>query len=314
MRLGMAYYGSYLPEHLEQDLTTIKNLGCEEVIITLSENDFHIMQGKLKFVPRIAHNLGLKLLANFWGYVCSFGGGRVSKLLTEKPQVWQVDREGKSVGMGCPNHPLVIETAQRMVDECIKYNYDGFFWDEPTRFDCYCKACQDKYYSLYGESLPRKVTPQLREFRNRTVIDYVQLMSDYVKKSRSSAETATCVMISDRETWEDVAKIPSLDSFGTDPYWLASDQPVSYVVRYSQEVVRLCRKNGKSSQVWLQCWSIPRGKEPEIYEAGKLIAAEKPDIIYTWAYRAGLGTNEESENPEEAWKYLVKTYQELAKL
>ncbi|MGQ9629904.1 MAG: hypothetical protein ACUVXI_06240 [bacterium] len=311
MRLGIAYLGSYLPQHLDMDLEDIKNMGCDDVVITLAENDFRILTGKVRFAAKIAHDHGLRIIANFWGYACAFGGGRVSKLLTERPDVWQVDRDGNPVGMGCPNNETLRENLVRMVEECLEYEYDGFFWDEPTKYNCYCKSCQSKYEAKYGHPLPKEDTAELREFREESIADFVNYMSDKVKELDPTKITSTCVMPTDRESWESVASIPSLDIFGTDPYWLCFKRDLSFVSESAREIVKICRKYGKTSNLWVQCWKVPQSKEGEVYEASLLCAREKPDSIYAWSYMGGLGSNEECDDPSKAWENLKRAYREI---
>jgi len=38
------------------------------------------------------------------------------------------------------------------------------------------------------------------------------------------------------------------------------------------------------------------------------------DSLYTWSFRGGLGTDEESERPGEAWDNVVKLYREISQL
>jgi hypothetical protein len=111
--------------------------------------------------------------------------------------------------------------------------------------------------------------------------------------------------------------IPELDVFGTDPYWLLSggfgfDMTLQDAVDVTQRVKLLCKTNGISSQVWLNCWRIPAGLEQDIYTGGKLLANVGCDSLYTWSFRGGLGTYEECDNPKAAWDSVVKLYRELS--
>lgn len=308
MKLGMAYMGAYLPEHLRNDLTEMRRTGCDEVIITLSENDFHVLQGKVRFAPRIAHDLGLRLLANFWGFACAFGGGRVSRLLTERIDCWLVRRDGRLQGEGCMNHPALLQRGREMVDECVSRGYDGFFWDEPTRQDCYCGHCRRLFREQSGEELTAAEPARVEAFRMQSVSGYVDAMSGYVKSVRGDLETSTCVMPHDEAAWDATARIGSLDTFGTDPYWMHFGWPLPRVTDCTRAVVDLCRRRGKRSMVWLQGWLVQAGREVEIEEAARRIAAERPDALYTWSYRASMGSDETSADPVRCWDEIVRVY------
>jgi hypothetical protein len=311
MHLGVSYLGAYLPEHLRADLADIRAVGCDEVLVTLAENDFHILPGKVRFTPAIAHDLGLRVLANFWGFACAFGGGRVSRLLTEDPEVWVLGPGGARLGMGCMNHPALLARAREMVDRCVETGYDGFFWDEPTQQDCYCPHCTDLFAGLYGSDLCTADGEQVEAFRLQSIVRYVRTMSDYVKALRPELETATCVMPCDEAAWEPTARIPSLDTFGTDPYWLCLERPLAWVSESTRQSLKVCRSHGKRSLMWLQGWMIPAGREREIEEAAWRLAAEGPDALYTWSYRGGLGSNEACDDPEAAWQVVVEVYRAL---
>lgn len=312
MKLGMAYYGAYLPEHLATDLSAMRDMGCDEVLVTLAENDFYVFKGKVRSTPQIAHDLGLRVMANLWGYACAFGGGRVSRLLTDNADVWLVARDGSRVGMGCTNHPAIRQRAQEMVEECAGLGYDAYFWDEPTVQDCYCEHCQARYAERGGQgNLRDAAADALHAFRQASIASYVEDMSAYVKRLDSRFETATCVMPIDRDAWEVTAAMPSLDTFGTDPYWYCFHQGMPWVSETTAAAMEVSRRHGKRSLMWLQGWMIPAGREEEIVEAARCIAAEQPDALYTWGYRGGEGTVETCADPVRAWEAVVRAYKEV---
>jgi len=313
VRLGVSYYGSYLPWHLETDLKDIYDSGCDDVLVTLQENDFKVFRGKVQLTAKIAHKIGLKAVANFWGYACMLGGGRVSWLLTGNPETWQVNREGKKVGMGCMNNPVILSTLIGMVKDAASQEFDGFFIDEPTRAECFCQYCQERFRSIYGSSLFQVEPRKLNEFRSRSVTEFLEKVCDEVKGIDPKLETSTCIMPKDETLWKDAAKIRNLDYFGTDPYWLLSGEPITFVAESTRNVVDLCQRYGKKSLMWILCWKVPKGKEKEIHEATLLCAKEKPNAIYAWSYRGGLGTYEESDDADKAWSSLISAYKELKK-
>jgi len=311
VRLGVSYYGSYLPWHLETDLKDIHNSGCDDVLVTLQENDFQVFRGKVQLTANIAHKIGLKAIGNFWGFACMLGGGHLSKILTDDAETWQVDKEGRKVGVGCMNNPPVVNALMDVARDAASYEFDGFFIDEPTTAECFCKHCQEKFEADYGGSLFHAARNELEEFRSRSVTDFLKEICNEVKEIDSKLETSTCIMPKDKSLWEAAAKIRSLDYFGTDPYWLLMAKPIDFVAESTRSVVELCRRYGKKSLMWVLCWKVPKGREKEIYNATLLCAQERPDAIYAWSYRGGLGTYEESDDPDKAWASLVSAYMEI---
>jgi len=316
MRFGTAYLGNYYPEAIRRELEDIRALGFDEVILTCQENDFHHFTGKVEFTPKIAHELGLTVLVNLWGYASAFGGGRISRLVADFPDVMVVDEAGKPhpiewpagnvIQPGCPNHPKVQKRAQEHVDAAIKAGADGFFWDEPTTFDCYCTACRALYAGRLGGNLAKAPEERKTAFRRWSVAHWVEEMSKYVKRRRRDLVTSTCVMPSDRAAWEEASDCESLDSLGTDTYWEFEGKPLEWIKEPSTTLVALARQKGKSPHLWLQCWKVHRGREPEIAEAAKILGTIGPDTLYVWAYRAQLGTTEACEDPEAAWAAAVE--------
>ncbi len=323
MRLGTAYYGAFLEEHVRLDMEEIKNAGCGDVCITLSENDMKYFPGKARLAPEIGKRYGLRLFAVPWGFGNLFGGGRMSTFILDNPEAMQIDAEGGLVGAGCYNNEIFRDHYRAFIEKIDVLGYDGILVDEPTPIDCYCDACKRKYKGIYGETLPsaainnidpspQRVTP-LREFRKECVIDFTRGMCDYVKASTRGLLTQVAMMPVDFQMWERIAAIESLDIFGVDPYWLLKDRkkPFEWFVRMSQRALDLCRRMEKVSLIWINCWNIAAGDEEEIGCGVREAASLEPDMIYAWSFKGAAGTNEACENPRKAWEALVKEYREL---
>jgi len=316
MRYGTAYMGTHTPEGLRRELEEIKRLGFDEIVLACQENDFMHFTGKIEFCPKIARELGLITLVNLWGFASAFGGGRISRLVADYPEVMVVGPDGKPgftewpagnrIQPGCPNHPLVVERARKFAQAAIDAGADGFFWDEPTQFDCYCSACLSLFRDAGSGDLKTAPEAARKAFRSRSVARWVEEMSGWVKKENPKLVTSTCVMPSDRDAWKDAAGCPSLDSLGTDTYWMLENKPVSWMTEPCLALVEEARKNRKSPHLWLQCWKIIRGRERELVEASVELAKAKPGTIYVWAYRGQLGTTEACDAPDAAWACAVE--------
>jgi hypothetical protein len=347
MILGVSYHGSHLAEHMEADMDRMRDDGMRDVVMACQENDFKYMVGKIEDGPAIAHARGLRLYANFWGFACAFGGGRISKLLTDNPDVWLLAKDGSRQGHGCMNHPDLLARAKEQVDRCVETGYDGFFWDEPSRQMCYCRHCEREYEEKRDpprragwlarqglspfppggkEGLSRSPTNLLdatpdeeAQFRDHCVVLYVERLSKYVKEKRPTLWTGTCVQPRDRASWESVAAIKELDMFGTDPYWILfrlfnmpHGHTIQSAVEHTRDCIRLARKYGKEANVWLNAWKIPAGAEQELYEGGLAMANERPDSFYTWSWQAGRGTSEASDNPDLIWRTVERLYKKIS--
>lgn len=314
MTFGTAYMGTHTPEGLKRDLDDIRKLGFNEVVLSCQENDFMHFTGKVEYAPKIAHDAGIRVLVNLWGYANAFGGGRMSRLVSDYPEVRVVAPDGSPrwidwggrIQPGCPNHPLVIARAQEYCSQAIATGADGFFWDEPTKFDCYCEACRTLFTERTGGDLAIATPEVMAAFRRYSVFRWVDEMSKWVKSRDQKLVTSTCVMPSDRDAWEDAAKCEHLDSLGTDTYWMFDGKPIDWMREPCARLVKLAREAGKSPHLWLQCWKIEKGRESEIVQAAKVLAESQPDAIYVWGYRGQLGTTETCVDPERSWECAIE--------
>ena len=97
-----------------------------------------------------------------------------------------------------------------------------------------------------------------------------------------------------------LARIPSIDVFGTDPYWLILKKDLGFVREYAQLIKEVTKKPGKRSQLWIQNFFVPKNKEKELEEAFEIIIDAKPDqfcFFYYWR---------NNDDPERIWKITEK--------
>ncbi len=294
--------GHHNPKHIQTDLNEIKQLGCDDVFLAIQENDFSYFDGKIKFFPRIASDAGLRPIAIFWGLVNYFGGGKSSQFLLKNPQAHQKDINGAFKPAGCYNNPSVFEFIKQLIDEIVFAGFKAYFIDEPSLIDCYCQACCDLFESMYFKNLKEADEALVAEFRKRSVVHYVNKVSEYIKNNYPVLETMCCIMPCDNTVWKDIAKIKNLDDLGTDIYWVNEDKDVEQMAPIMKEMSSLCRHNNKKHHEWLQCWGVKKGKEQRIIESGNVILREAPDALYVWAYNAQLGTSEACEDPGSSWE------------
>ncbi len=110
----------------------------------------------------------------------------------------------------------------------------------------------------------------------------------------------------DKTLWEVSASIKNLDSLGTDIYWVNEDLDFKDAIPTVRELDQLCKKHGKIHHEWLQCWDVRKGREPQIYDLGKILVRENPDALYIWGWQGQVGTVETCDVPLEAWKYACR--------
>ena len=314
MELGVSYIPAHLPYHIEADMRHLKEMGCTEVLFALQENHKKILNGALRFGARIAKENDLRPYAAVWGYANTFGGGRMSNILLEDVNMWRVSKDGRPFPLACLNRPKLVHEFVKITQDCHDHGYEGIFVDEPTIQECFCPICQELFLNQFGKDIRESEgTEEYRTFQKKTVKIYTQEVCGKVKALDRNQKTITCIMPQDHELFESVASISELDILGTDPYWLAvKGMGMEDACKYARLLKEKCKEKNKSSQIWLNCWRIPEGLEEDIYTGGKMLAEVGCDSFYTWSFRGGLGTNEECDNPEKAWRSVFKLYRELS--
>jgi hypothetical protein len=315
MDLGVSYIPAHLPEHIEADMHHLAEIGCTEVLFALQENHLHILTGALRFGAHIARAHALRPYAVIWGFANTFGGGRMSKAMLDDPELWCHTPDGVPYAEACLNNPHLVDRFVELAALCRDHGYEGMFVDEPTKQECFCPHCQEAFAAHGGGALaPSRGSAEYVTFRAQAVRDYTAGVCRRVKELAPHLGTITCVMPRDRDTWADVVAIAELDVFGTDPYWLLSGgrMTLEQAVAHAADAQQISVQHGKRSQVWLNCWGIPQGREEEIRTGGRALAEVGCDSLYTWSYRGGMGTNEECDDADRAWASVVQLYRELS--
>lgn len=310
MNLGVSYIPPHLPDHIAADMRHLADIGCTEVLFAIQENHLDTLTGALTYGPTIARAHGLRPYAVIWGYANTFGGGRMSRVMLEHPELWRVARDGSVVPLACLNNRLLGEHFGHIAERCRAAGFAGLFIDEPTRQECYCSHC----LAAFGGNLRQATPAALDAFQRATVHAYTADICRRVKAIDPALVTITCLMPIDRDAWESVAEVEDLDVLGTDPYWLLPSfrMTLDDAVADARAMKALCDSHGKQSQVWLQGWRIPAGREEEVYGGGRRLAEVGCDSLYTWSYRGGQGTNEASDDPARVWAAVERLYRELS--
>mgnify|MGYP003303158589 CR=1 FL=1 len=110
----------------------------------------------------------------------------------EKERLDFASAKGARYGFCCPSNPEYREFVCRQIDEMLEFfDADAFFFDMPFwPHTCYCKYCREKYIGYTGHEMPDRVyndTPEyyeITEFKYRAMGEFIQSVTDYVKKKR----------------------------------------------------------------------------------------------------------------------------------
>lgn len=321
-RLGVSYYHSKMPAHAAADFKALVDAGMNTLVLAVSEDDCYHWLPNMKRIVEVAKDAGLFVYWNFWGWGHVFGGEPSSRFLDEHAQHRQVTAKANTpLAAACVQDPAFTDYLLGWVRRVAReIPVDGFFVDEPHysfvvpdgSWTCRCPLCQARFQAVYGAKLPEELTAETREFREAQLLTFVKSIVDTVKNVDSAKQTAVVLFPFDEgpvaaqagalRDWNRLAALPSLDVFGTDPYCHLLGQPTSWAENLARRTIEVARRHGKRSQLWVQLFSLPEGKEAEVAALVKRFAAFGADEILAWTYRGAEGTTIPCARPVEAWR------------
>ncbi|OYT62233.1 MAG: hypothetical protein B6U69_02150 [Thermofilum sp. ex4484_15] len=321
MEKGISYYGCKYVRHVVEDLKEIREVSCNSVLLAVSEFDCMFWYNSLMRIIKEAKDLGLKVYWDFWGWGKVFGGEPPSVFLQERCECRQVERlTGKPVPAACFNTKEFRSYFWKWVGKVSsETEVDGIFlnephyWSEGKGWTCACPICTEDFRSKYGTEMPRELTREVMEFREERMVDFISNTARLVKELDPKKEVIVCFLPKEDPLigltkWEAVAKIREVDCLATDPYWLLHGNSLTNVREVAKRLTDVARSYGKKSQLWLQAFKVPKGKEGELVEAAKIMVASGVDSIFAWCYKGGEGSAIASERPYEVWRVLREIF------
>jgi len=308
MKLGVSYFGNRNPRWVRKDLKEIRRRGFDYVVHTFSENDLLFYRGTMKDIVEMTKENGLEAWLDPWGVGRVFGGEAFSYWALRYPEIRQVDENGEALPAACPSHPFFREMMEEWFQGASETGAEVFFADEPHFFSstfipyptprkgCFCSYCRQ-----YAEISP--------------LLDFILFLMKSAKKM--GMRTGICLLPEalggDESHWEWVVSIPELDVFGTDPYWLAAQKPwQAYISSYAHKIYEMAMKHGKISQLWIQGFKVPAGREAEVGRAITLAGEAGIGSIAIWGYEACAQMSSIApENPKKVWQVILKEIQKI---
>lgn len=298
-RAGVSYFGVRIPRHVRRDMADLAARGYTGVLHTFSENDMAYYRGTMAEIVAASHAEGLYVQASPWGLGRTFGGEAESRWVAFHPEECQVMDNGRRVAAACLNSSAYRDFCKEWADWALECGVDAVFWDEPAwvvpihvgvddeaRWTCRCERCAERF----GGEIPAELTPEVQAFREASVIDFLREVVAHVA-ARGGANTI-CLLpatggnygISD---WNDVASLPGLTTFATDPYWKHWNEPAGpFVQRFAKLLRETTERHGVEAQLWLPSFGLVADEIPELVAALDGAREEGIDDLWTWGYEA----------------------------
>src|SRR5712691_1647480 len=273
--------------------------GYSGVLHTYSENDLEYYRGTMREIVEASHAVGLTVQVSPWGLGRTFGGEAESRFVAFHPEECQVLDDGRRVAGACLNSPVYRAFCKEWADAVLEDGVDAVFWDEPawmvpwhvgvddpTRWSCICDRCAERF----GGPVPAELTPEVKAFRESSVVDFLREMLGHV--AERGGKNTVCLLPSTEglqgiSDWNMVAALPGLHTFATDPYWKHWNEPAGpFVRRFAKLLRETCERHGVASQLWLPSFGLTADEIPELEAAIDCAREEGVEDLWTWGYEA----------------------------
>lgn len=334
---GVSYYGISHLEHAEKDFDEMVAHNCNAVLLALTEFDLFFWKPNIPRIVDLAKKKGLAVYLNTWG-IGKFFGGEPPSLFLQECDV--ADRQhtaltGEPLPAASPSSPSFREYFWGHIDWLAAHcDADGLFWDEPhyampvqpvsyqstADWSCRSPLSQRAFKDRYGYELPKSLTYQVKQWRHQQANE-ILIEASRVAKRRNPALTVTqCSLPAENnfyvslqrgfDDWESIAGREDVDVFSTSII-IDYATPLSTHERIATKTADLAHAHGKRAQRWVMSYMESPKEMETIAEIVRLYDRCGIDSIFSWTYRAGMGTFLSAPEPKAAWDMLGHAYGEV---
>ncbi len=341
MEIGVSYFGNRWPRHAAADLRDIRAKGGSWVVHTFDEADLLHNRGNLAALAALSKGLGLKVYFSPWALGGVFGGEAVSGFVARHPEAAQRLNTGEATANACLVHPRFRAFMRGWIAAAVECGADAILWDEPHLWRAAWEGKPERpgHFSMGAPGAweawrrsrraaasppPKTRTAEVEAFRDWMVLDFLRWATREARRLRPGLLNAVCMPADDgpwpNHLWERVAALPMVDIFSTDPYWKSAPTQggprravEGFVDVQASRLVEICRRHGKRSMLWLQCFALERRDQADLFRALRLLAAARPDALGVWGYRGTAAYSSIAcEGADALWERLGRTLKGLS--
>lgn len=330
MKLAASYFGCRFARHVKQDMRRLARLGFDRVIHTFSENDLCFYPETMCEIVAVSKDAGLEVLLDPWGVARVFGGEAFSRWIVEDPDLMQRGASGRPLGGACLNHPRLRERMREWIDAAGATGASQIFWDEPHWVPqgpsnplgevCVCEHCNrlaHRASHLKGLSRGMRSASRVAADRFRSYA-ITRLLKDLTRYAASQdLGSSICVLPKGEDhqpdlSWRDLAALPGVVEFGTDPYWQAFGHKTpegrnNFIDENTHLAKDASQRAGIATMMWVQAFRIRADEEDGMLAGVRRLLAHAPDTIAIWGFEACAQMScLACEDSARVWRKLVK--------
>lgn len=334
-RFGVSYFSNRMPEHFAKDLEEMRKKGCNQIMLTFSENDQEYYQETIKEFVSLAHSYEMEVALGPWGLGKVFGGEAYSNYVALYYDERQELNNGDRPPCACLNNPHFRKFFVKWLESAIECGTDAVFYDEPHFFlpgwgnqyssddtsvwGCCCQHCRKIFEKKYGDSMPEKETETVKSFKREMILDFITFASRTVKQLSSRVETQVCLITDEEFLHTDIAErlasIPELDEIGTDPYWgtKTGKELDDYLAREFTQAAQILasvqEKYGKKTHLWIKNFLVKAGTEYAVKKAVDIAIAHDIRSVLAWSYKGTRYMSIRCDDSHLVWETLTERFQ-----
>ena len=231
--------------------------------------------------------------------------------------------DSANLGGACLNNPILITQMTEWLDAAAATGAQSVFWDEPhwspggsprnpDGEHCVCDFCLEKAGS-------QGIT---ESFRAKSLVLFLARMVSLA--TDRGMKSSICVMPQGMAgqpglDWHEIAALPGLSEFGTDPYWQAFNireavQRDRFIDKNSTAAREVSTAAGVESMLWTQAFRVKAGDEDDLLDGSKRIMNHNPDTIAIWGFEACAHMSTLAcADTDKIWHGLIDIYKGINK-